>query len=64
MKFNQSLKVVDDQIGTPTNVNDLVSSLFYIIPQINFDRTRIFHFSNEGFCSRFQYAKNYLKLSE
>ena len=24
MKFNQSLKVVDDRIGTPTNVNDFV----------------------------------------
>lgn len=56
----QSLKVVADQIGSPTYTVDLADFLFYII---NTEKYGIYNCSNEGFCSWNEFAKAIFKLS-
>lgn len=52
------LKVVFDQVGTPTYARDLADVIFYIIENRKFEqRQGIYHFSNEGVCSWYDFAK-------
>jgi dTDP-4-dehydrorhamnose reductase len=51
------IKVVDDQIGTPTYAPDLASVIAAIANSINGKAIRqIYHFSNEGVCSWYDFA--------
>ncbi len=51
------LKVIFDQIGTPTYASDLARAILDILPQIGKIRsTEIYHFSNEGVCSWYDFA--------
>lgn len=53
-----SLKVVFDQVGTPTYAGDLAQRIFTIIERRQFsDINGIYHFSNEGVCSWYDFAK-------
>jgi dTDP-4-dehydrorhamnose reductase len=56
-----SLSVVADQIGTPTNAVDLAECLLTIITQHLTPNTQhlfgIYNFSNEGHCSWYDFAK-------
>jgi dTDP-4-dehydrorhamnose reductase len=56
-----SLSVVNDQIGTPTNAVDLANALVQIILTENQQQTTnnfgIYNFSNEGQCSWYDFAK-------
>mgnify|MGYP000935442317 FL=1 len=52
------LKVVFDQTGTPTYAGDLADVIFHIIENRLFERkTGIYHFSNEGVCSWYDFTK-------
>ena len=52
------LKVVFDQVGTPTYAFDLASSIFDILEQRKFEgNTDIYHYSNEGVCSWYDFTK-------
>lgn len=52
------LKVVFDQVGTPTYAFDLAASIFDIIENRKYDgNTGIYNYSNEGVCSWFDFAK-------
>lgn len=52
------LKVVFDQVGTPTYAYDLAKAIFEIIEQRKYEgNTGIYHFSNEGVCSWFDFTK-------
>ena len=52
------LKVVFDQVGTPTYAYDLAAAISIIIEQRKFEgNTGIYHFSNEGVCSWFDFTK-------
>ena len=52
------LKVVFDQVGTPTYAYDLAAAIYNIIEQRKFEgNTGIYHFSNEGVCSWFDFTK-------
>lgn len=52
------LKVVFDQVGTPTYAYDLAETIFNIIEQRKFQaNTGIYHYSNEGVCSWFDFTK-------
>lgn len=55
-KERTSLSVVNDQIGTPTNAVDLAEVLVTIILSGK-KAYGIYHFSNEGECSWFDFAK-------
>ena len=52
------LKVVFDQVGTPTYAYDLAAAIFDIIENRKFDgKTGIYHYSNEGVCSWYDFTK-------
>lgn len=52
------LKVVFDQVGTPTYAQDLADSIFYIIENRRMDGNEgIYHYSNEGVCSWYDFTK-------
>ncbi len=54
------LKVVFDQIGTPTNAADLAAAILQIIEKTieneNAFKTGVYHFSNEGVCSWYDFT--------
>lgn len=52
------LKVVFDQTGTPTYAGDLAAAIFAIVEGRKFEgREGIYHYSNEGVCSWFDFTK-------
>lgn len=52
------LKVVFDQCGTPTYAVDLAKAIFDIVENRKYEEnTGIYHFSNEGVCSWYDFAK-------
>ena len=52
------LKVVFDQVGTPTYAYDLANAIYDIIENRKFEgKTGIYHYSNEGVCSWFDFTK-------
>ncbi len=53
-----SINVVADQAGTPTNAADLARSMLDIIPKIRKENIgEIYHYSNEGICSWYDFAQ-------
>lgn len=58
-----TLKVVFDQVGTPTFAGDLADVVSHIIETEQLGKTGIYHFSNEGVCSWFDFAKVICELS-
>lgn len=56
-KEREELGVIVDQIGTPTYARDLAKVLLDILPQVENSETEIFHYSNEGVCSWYDFAK-------
>ena len=53
----ESLKVVFDQVGTPTYAGDLADVIHKIIMKNDRDiKNQIYHFSNEGVCSWYDFA--------
>ena len=58
-----TLKVVFDQVGTPTFAGDLADAIVHIISTRQTDKTGTYHFSNEGVCSWFDFAKAICSMS-
>jgi dTDP-4-dehydrorhamnose reductase len=62
-----SISVVNDQIGTPTNAVDLAVALLQIILTDNLqpatDNFGIYNFSNEGQCSWYDFAKKIFEIN-
>ena len=66
-----SISVVNDQIGTPTNAVDLAECLVKIIchtelvevQQPTTDNFGVYNFSNEGQCSWYDFAKEIFKIN-
>ena len=56
IKNHKNIEVVSDEIGSPTNVNDLANFIFFLIPQLQNFKTEILNFSNSGYCSRYELA--------
>ena len=52
------LKVVFDQVGTPTYAYDLAAAIYDIIENRMYEgNTGVYHYSNEGVCSWFDFTK-------
>lgn len=52
------LKVVFDQVGTPTYAYDLAAAIFDILENRKYEgNSGIYHYSNEGVCSWFDFTK-------
>ncbi len=52
----EQIGVVSDQIGTPTYAGDLADAIVQILPQINAKTKGVYHFTNEGVCSWYDFA--------
>lgn len=59
---NEDINVVDDQFGTPTYARDLSEALMEIIVQNN-DKFGIYHYSNCGVTSWYNFAKRIFELN-
>ena len=57
------ISVVGDQIGSPTNAEDLANATIRILRNNNYKWTvgEAFHYSNQGSCSWYQFAKEVFK---
>jgi dTDP-4-dehydrorhamnose reductase len=62
-KTNKQISVVSDQIGSPTYANDLARVILKIIPKIKNNNVELFHFSNRGSCSWYEFAKEFFKTN-
>lgn len=51
------LKVVFDQVGTPTYALDLAHAIAVILDKFDGSQSGIYHFSNEGVCSWYDFTK-------
>ena len=57
------VNVVNDQVGTPTFAGDLAAAITAIIPQINEETAGVYHYTNEGVCSWYDFAYEIMDLS-
>lgn len=53
-KKNKEIRVVNDQVGSPTYVNDLAETISHLLGKKN----GIYHVSNSGSCSWYMFAKS------
>jgi dTDP-4-dehydrorhamnose reductase len=59
------LNVVYDQVGTPTYARDLSMAILDIIPRaVETSGVNLFHYSNEGVASWYDFARTIMGLSE
>lgn len=63
-KEKESLNVVFDQIGTPTYAKDLAQTIVDILPQVKTGTKEIYHYSNEGVCSWYDFALAIMAMSD
>lgn len=65
-KERESLNVVYDQIGTPTSAADLANAILSVCDQIDSGKKEaggIYHYSNEGVCSWYDFAVEIMELA-
>jgi dTDP-4-dehydrorhamnose reductase len=58
------ISVVADQIGSPTNAGDLAKAILKILPKIKNETVEVFHYSNEGVCSWYDFAKAIFEIKK
>ena len=67
-KERDELNVVNDQIGSPTYATDLAGAILEIIKNKEFKEisqaTQIYHYSNEGEISWYEFAKEIFELAD
>ncbi len=62
-KEREFLKVIFDQVGTPTYAADLAEAIIKILLS-DIWSPGVYHFSNEGVCSWYDFTKSILRLAE
>ena len=63
-KERDSIRVIFDQIGTPTYARDLAKAILDILPNITNNKVEIYHYSNEGVLSWYDFAREIMKMSK
>ena len=63
-KEREKLGVIFDQVGTPTYARDLAQTILDILPKIKNDNVEIYHFSNEGVLSWYDFAKEIMRMAK
>ncbi|MGI5922332.1 MAG: dTDP-4-dehydrorhamnose reductase [Lentisphaeria bacterium] len=53
---DRPLRVVFDQIGTPTYAGHLAAAIITVLPQLRDGCHELYHYSNEGVCSWYDFA--------
>lgn len=59
-----SLGIIFDQVGTPTYARDLAQAILDILSKVNNGSPEIYHYSNEGSASWYDFAKAIFELSD
>ena len=63
----ESLSVIYDQVGSPTYAGDLANAILVIIQSKSLRTSvrvpQVYHYSNEGVCSWYDFAKTVFELS-
>ncbi len=62
-KERPEIKIVSDQIGSPTYAGDLAKVIIEIIPKMEKGTKEIFHYSNEGAASWYDFAVKIVELN-
>lgn len=62
-KERQSLNVVYDQIGSPTFAGDLAAAIVAILSQIRSGQKAVYHYTNEGVCSWYDFAVAIMEIA-
>lgn len=60
---SESLDVIFDQTGSPTYARDLAQMILNIVPQVKNTTPEIYHYSNEGAISWYEFAKAIFEIS-
>lgn len=63
-KEREELGVIYDQVGTPTYAKDLAQTILDIIAHIKNDTVEIYHYSNEGVLSWYDFAKEIMRMAK
>ena len=63
-KEKEELGIICDQIGTPTYAGDLAKAILEIFPQLNTSKVEIYHYSNEGVCSWYDFAQAIFEIAK
>jgi dTDP-4-dehydrorhamnose reductase len=67
-KERDALGVIFDQVGSPTYAGDLAKAILKILESDRVKQlekeNKVFHFSNEGVCSWYDFAKNIFEISQ
>lgn len=63
-KERESLNIVFDQVGTPTYAKDLATTIVALIEKAPAYTKEIYHFSNEGVCSWYDFAVEIMKQNK
>jgi dTDP-4-dehydrorhamnose reductase len=56
------ISVISDQIGSPTSAVDLAAAIFIILPKIKNNSVEVFHYSNAGLCSWYDFALEIFRI--
>tara|TARA_B100000900_G_scaffold415434_1_gene445296 strand:+ start:3625 stop:4488 length:864 start_codon:yes stop_codon:yes gene_type:complete len=65
LKLSESrneISVVSDQIGSPTSAVDLAVTILTILPKIKNKSVEIYHYSNAGLCSWYDFALEVFRI--
>jgi len=63
-KDREELSVVYDQVGTPTYARDLAKAILKIVSKVENKNVEIYHYSNEGVLSWYDFAKEIMKMAK
>ena len=63
-KTPTQLRIVADQIGSPTYARDIAGIIKVIVPKINNPKPEIYHYTNEGTCSWYDFSKSIFEYSK
>lgn len=64
---NAEIKIISDQIGTPTNAADLANACLELLKRTDInlsEKRKIYHYSNEGVASWYDFASAIISLSD
>jgi len=63
-KNKDNLGIIFDQVGTPTYARDLAQIILDILPKIDNKGVEIYHYSNEGVVSWYDFAKEIMHMTK
>ncbi|WP_029209626.1 dTDP-4-dehydrorhamnose reductase [Aquimarina agarilytica] len=59
----EQLNIIDDQLGSPTYAKDLAFVILSILSNIKNTEVEIYHYTNEGVCSWYDFAKTIFEIN-